>query len=131
MVNVPPLCAAEPEALPELGELLDPPPPEPPQPAANTTAAMDPIAIRPRQNRFSITPPREVDAARSMTPRRRPMLVIPPGRRSDKAIRERRGARQSLGRRGRRGKDGDRDPALALVDEGHVVAHRAELALLG
>src|SRR5690242_3507482 len=129
MVNVPPMCAAAPEALPELGELLDPPPPEPPQPAANTTAAMAPIATRPRQNRFSITPPREVDAARSMTPRRRPMLVIPRGRRGDKAICERRGPCQPLGRGGRRGQDGDRDPALALVDEGDVVAHRVELAL--
>src|SRR5690349_5941239 len=127
MVNVPPLCAAEPEALPELGELLEPPPPEPPQPAANTTAAMAPIATRPRQNRFSIAPPREVDAARSMTPRRRTMLVITRLRRRDKAIRERRGPRQPLGRRGRRGQHGDRDPALALVDEGDVVAHRGEL----
>src|SRR5690242_21518331 len=130
MVNVPPMCAAEPEALPELGELLDPPPPEPPQPAANTTAAMAPIATRPRQNRFSITPPREVDAARSMTPRRRTMLVIARGRRPDKAIRERRRARQPLGRRGRRGQDGDGNPALALVDEGHVVADRGQFALL-
>src|SRR5690348_5180840 len=130
MMKVPPLWDAV--GVPPLLEpppLLDPPPPpDPPQPAARATAAIATVATIPRQNRCSITPPRKVVAARSMTRKRPSMLVLRRVEQPD--VRCGGGPREALGggRRGREG--GDRDEAVALVDQRDVVANVPQLALL-
>src|SRR6185437_7699724 len=86
------------------------------------------VATIPRQNRCSITPPRKVVAARSMTRKRPSMLVLRRVEQPD--VRCGGGPREALGggRRGREG--GDRDEAVALVDQRDVVANVPQLALL-